>query len=123
MQPMAAALGAGDLAAAVEFVALVPPRPAAPTISGDAEAGETLYATCAACHGANGEGVQSLDAPPLAGQSDWYLLRQLQNYRSGARGAAAGDIPGAQMSAAMSVLADTDDLRNVLAYINTLSQR
>ena len=30
---------------------------------------------CAACHGAHGEGNATLEAPALAGQSDWYLVR------------------------------------------------
>src|SRR5262249_23197935 len=33
-----------------------------------------------------GRGIESLAAPPLAGRESWYLLRQLHNFKSGARG-------------------------------------
>lgn len=123
MQPMAAALDAAGIAAAVEFVASVPVRPAAATVDGDVKAGEMLFATCAACHGDQGGGMQSLTAPVLAGQNDWYLLRQLKNYRSGIRGAREGDAPAAQMMAAMAVVNGDEDLRHLVAYINTLVKR
>ena len=41
--------------------------------AGDPAKGQALYATCASCHGANGEGNQALNAPAIAGQQDWYL--------------------------------------------------
>lgn len=37
-----------------------------------AEQGKAIYPQCQACHGANGEGVASVNAPPLAG-SQWVL--------------------------------------------------
>ena len=37
---------------------------------------------CAACHGAKGEGNQTLQAPALAARSDWYLVTQLANYQT-----------------------------------------
>jgi len=123
MQPMAAALDAAGIAAAVDFTASVPARAATPTIDGDVKAGEMLFATCAACHGEQGGGMQSLTAPVLAGQNDWYLLRQLKNYRSGIRGAREGDAPAAQMMAAMAVVNGDEDLRHLVAYINTLATR
>ena len=89
-------------------------------ITGDPARGKTLYATCAACHGQQGEGQQSLAAPALAGLDDWYLARQLQNYRSGRRGNVTGDTPGQQMRAAAAVLTDDQSVRNVAAYIATL---
>jgi len=80
MRPMAQTLA--DDAAVANVVAyigsLTAPAPET-TVKGDAAAGKTAYATCAACHGANGEGNQALNAPKLSGQHDWYLARQLQN--------------------------------------------
>ena len=52
-------------------------RPAA-----DAAAGQATYAVCTACHGAQGEGNQALNAPKLAGQPSWYLARQLHNFQA-----------------------------------------
>ena len=47
---------------------------------GSAEAGRTKAATCGACHGADGNSVTP-EWPSLAGQSEAYIVRQLQAYR------------------------------------------
>ena len=44
-------------------------------------AGQAQYAVCAACHGAQGEGNQALNSPKLAGQSPWYIERQLKYFK------------------------------------------
>ena len=121
MQPMAAALDDESIKAALAFVDRVPERSAATTVNGDAQRGGKLYTGCATCHGARGEGNRSLDAPRLAGQSDWYLVRQLENYRSGARGAAADDILGALMRASTTTLVDAQAIDHVVSYINSLT--
>src|SRR5690606_24113262 len=48
------------------------------TVTGNAQRGAEHYVTCVACHGADGKGNRDLEAPPLAGQADWYLLKQLE---------------------------------------------
>ncbi|MBV7300404.1 c-type cytochrome [Enterovibrio paralichthyis] len=50
---------------------------------GDAEAGKAKSATCAACHGADGNSVIPAN-PVLAGQHEKYLLKQLQEFKLGA---------------------------------------
>lgn len=87
---------------------------------GDAAAGQTLYATCAACHGQQGEGNPALNAPKLAGQSAWYLKRQLKAYQQGLRGTHENDVYGQQMAAMAATLADDTAIDNVVAHINTL---
>ncbi|HEY8520405.1 MAG TPA: c-type cytochrome [Gammaproteobacteria bacterium] len=87
---------------------------------GDAAAGAASYAVCAACHGAQGEGNQQLNAPKLAGQADWYLRRQLRNYQRGIRGSQPGDLFGPQMAPMAQTVAAEPVLENVLAYIATL---
>ena len=57
---------------------------------------------------------------PLAGMTDWYMVRQLQNFKSGVRGAHPEDQLGYQMTAMVSALADDDAINDVVAYINTL---
>jgi cytochrome c oxidase subunit 2 len=101
------------------FASLTPPAPPE-TVSGDVEHGKQLYAVCAACHGADGRGNESLNAPALKDQHDWYLVRQLENYRSGLRGAHADDAYGAQMLPIVKSLAGEQDVIDVVAYINTL---
>ena len=119
MQPMAAVLDDAGIAQASRLVELVPQQAAPATIAGDAERGAALYRSCAACHGESGLGNRGFNAPRLAGQSDWYLVRQLQNYRTGVRGA-RGDLSSIQMRASTGVLADDQAIIDVVAYINTL---
>jgi len=87
----------------------------------DAAAGKAAYSVCATCHAPNGGGNQSLNAPRIAGQYDWYLKRQLQAFKDGVRGAAAGDIYGAQMRPMAMTLANDFAIDNVVAYIGTLT--
>ena len=119
MQPMAALLDEVGIAAAARLVDAVPKRAAPATVAGDAERGAALYRTCTVCHGVQAEGNLALNAPRLAGQSDWYLVSQLQNYKAGIRGV-HGDIWGAQMRASTGALADNAAIVDVVAYINTL---
>lgn len=123
MQPQAAALDSDSIERVVAFVTSVPVRPETieHTVTGDANRGETLYATCAACHGPAGQGSKVLNAPRLTGQSDWYLVRQLEKYAAGARGYAPEDTAGQQMRAATAALPDRAAFQDVVAYINTLS--
>ncbi len=51
----------------------------------DRARGETLFATCAACHGADGMGQRDGAVPVIAGQHREVLLRQLVDYRQGRR--------------------------------------
>ena len=119
MQPMAAVLDEVGIVLAARLVEAVPELPAPATVAGNVQRGAALYRTCTVCHGGRAEGNEALNAPRLAGQSDWYLVSQLQNYRAGIRGA-HGDIPGAQMRASTGVLADDTAVVDVVAYINTL---
>ena len=90
------------------------------TVTGNVGRGERLYATCASCHGRQGEGIWALNAPRLADMSDWYLVRQLQNFQHGIRGATAGDHYGWQMATMADSLKDERSINDVVAYINTL---
>ena len=122
MQPMAAKLSDESIAELVAWVGSWEYVPTPVTLEGDAEAGRALYASCSSCHGANGEGSPTLGAPALAGQNDWYLVTQLQNFKAGYRGSAPGDTYGAQMIPMAASLADDTAIRNVVSYINTLGR-
>ncbi|MBM0104157.1 c-type cytochrome [Steroidobacter sp. S1-65] len=89
---------------------------------GDAEAGKALFTACTACHGAQGEGNRELNAPKLSGQSDWYLVRQLQSFKGGVRGAHEQDTYAKQMIPFATMLADDTAIKNVVAYIKTLPE-
>ena len=47
--------------------------------------GSELYKACIRCHGETGEGKESEKAPQIAGQYNWYLLKALSDFKSGAR--------------------------------------
>jgi cytochrome c oxidase subunit 2 len=120
MAPMAATL-ADDAAIAnvVAYIATLPDARVAPTVQGNADAGRQRYVTCAACHGADGRGNSATNAPRLQGMSDWYMARQLANFRDGVRGTHPQDISGAQMALVAGMLADDAAVRDVIAYLNT----
>jgi cytochrome c oxidase subunit 2 len=121
MAPMAATL-ADDAAIAnvAAYITKLPDAPAAPTLRGNADRGRQRFATCAACHGADGRGIAATNAPRLKGMSDWYLATQLKNFRDGVRGAHAQDPYGAQMGLMSAMLADDATISDLVAYINTL---
>jgi len=125
MQPMALGLDEADIKNVAAYVASLP-KPndtqSKAKVKGDAEKGKQLYQTCVTCHGADGAGNDTLGAPRLAGQEDWYLLGQLQNYKKGARGAQAGDTFGSQMRAMATTLPDKQSEKDVIAYIYSLSE-
>ncbi len=90
------------------------------TITGDADAGKKTWTLCMQCHGGRGHGSSMYDTPRLAGQHDWYLVKQLEAFTSGHRGTDASDVYGNNMQQAVEVITDKQTIRNVVAYINTL---
>ncbi len=86
----------------------------------DAVHGAEDYKLCASCHGFKGEGNQLVNAPALAGQADWYLIRQIRNFRDGIRGTAEGDTHGKAMGQMAQGLASDDKVADIVAYIKTL---
>lgn len=78
---------------------------------------KALYQTCAACHGAQGEGNRALAAPALAGQFDWYTSRQLESFKNNIRGFAPKDSHGQQMKAFATTLDFDKDVPALVDYI------
>jgi len=75
--------------------------------AGDATAGKSKSATCAACHGGDGNSANPI-WPKIAGQHAKYMVKQLQNFKSGKR-----DNPTmAGMTAALS----EQDMQDLAAY-------
>lgn len=121
MAPMAMMLAdEAAMANVAAYIASLPNSQPVATVQGDANAGKALYGACGACHGADGKGNQAMNAPTLSGQSDFYLVTQLKNFKSGARGTHAKDMFGMQMAPMAKMLADDAAINNVVAYINTL---
>lgn len=74
---------------------------------GDAAAGQGKTAMCAGCHGADGNSMVS-NFPKLAGQGEKYLIKQLQDIKSGKR-------PVAEMTGMLNAFSD-QDLADISAY-------
>lgn len=74
---------------------------------GDADAGQAKSALCGSCHGADGNSAIAIN-PKLAGQNAKYLVKQLQDFKSGAR-------PGQTMAAMVGNLSD-QDMEDLAAY-------
>lgn len=110
----------GDVESVAEYVASLPRVAQELTLDGGSpEAGRNAYQTCIACHGAQGEGNQTVNGPPLVGQADWYMLSQLHKFRKGWRGTDPADISGATMRPNALIL-DDQAMLDVIAYIQTL---
>lgn len=124
MRPMSQQMmDTGEVKAVSAYVATMAPKKTAPTVQGgDAAAGAAAYGVCLACHGPDGKGNQQLNAPPIAGQHDWYLVSQLKKFKSGIRGTNPKDITGGQMRPMSMTLADEQAMKNVVAHINTLAK-
>ena len=92
--------------AAISSIGVVGPVHAA----GDVQAGKVLSAACAACHGANGQGMAQY--PALAGKKADQLIQALRDFKSGKR-------DNVFMKGMASSLSD-QDIENVAAYYASL---
>ncbi len=121
MRPMAMVLtGDQDIEDVVAYITSLDMPDPPQTIEGDVELGRQAYVTCIPCHGEFGQGAQALDAPRLSNQHDWYIVRQLKNFRAGIRGSHQNDIYGAQMRIMSQMLETEERVLAVAAYIATL---
>ncbi|KJV05591.1 c-type cytochrome [Methylocucumis oryzae] len=109
MQAIAAQLNEQNIAELAGYYAGL-----APVSSGAdpalAKAGEGKAAMCLGCHGSRAQGNNQI--PRLAGQAPGYLIKQLQNFKSGFR-------QGGPMQAISSSLSD-QDMAEISAYLGSL---
>lgn len=80
--------------------------------AGDITKGKKTAAVCAGCHGADGIGI-SQEFPNLAGQKEFYLIKQLTAFKSGSRS-------NPSMKAITASL-NANEIDNVAAYFSSLS--
>ncbi len=83
--------------------------------------GKQHYTGCISCHGIDGQGIEAMNAPQLAGLSRWYLQRQLGYFKQNIRGQNSTDIYGQQMSAMSALLIDDKAVEDVSAYLSSLA--
>jgi len=92
LRDLAGRLTATELRNVVAYYASQPPIPAASMTSAQQasllEKGKALAATCAKCHGEDGNS-KAPGTPSLAGQQPHYLVTAIQEYHRGDRGTAA----------------------------------
>lgn len=110
----------GAIRNVVAYINSLPDERPSPTLAGNLDKGRSLYTTCAACHGTAGQGIWSTKAPRLAHMSDWYLARQLHNFRKGIRGEHSQDFSGEQMTLMAQILTDEQAVNDLLAYVGSL---
>lgn len=84
--------------------------------SPDAEAGERLFATCAACHGPDGGGRAESWVPRIGGERFTIIVRQLIDYRHGKRWDER-----MQANSAEHRLTDLQAVADVAAWVSRLS--
>jgi len=77
---------------------------------GNASIGKGKAAACAACHGADGNSPSDM-FPKLAGQGEAYLVKQLQDFKSGARNNA--------IMAPMVATLSEEDMADLAAYFSS----
>ena len=92
---------------AAAFLGLIPNLLLA---QGDAAAGQAKSALCGSCHGVDGNSPLAMN-PKLAGQSARYMVKQLQDFKSGARA-------GATMAAMVLSLSD-QDMEDIAAWYSS----
>ncbi|MCC5452411.1 c-type cytochrome [Rheinheimera sp. UJ51] len=84
---------------------------------GDAEAGKAKSATCAACHGPDGNSVVTI-YPKLAGQHAEYLYKQLTDYKLGMTTGGKEGRANAIMYGMVAALSD-QDMQDLAAYFSS----
>ncbi len=121
MRPMARTLVSDeDVVAVSDYIESLPHYPAKKTVKGDAAKGKVAYNNCVACHGANAEGNKLMKGPALVRLPDWYIVSQLEKFKTGLRGTHHKDITGMQMRPAAQQL--NAEMRNDIAvYIGSLN--
>lgn len=78
----------------------------------DAAKGKVLFATCIQCHGEAGMGNPEKKAPRISGQHDWYVVKQITEFKSGVR-------KNPDMLPYIGKLTE-QDIKDLAAYIVTL---
>ncbi len=132
MMPMASGLSAQDINDVAVFYEAQTPQ----GLEGDPsywKAGETLYRrgdrarnipACVACHGPGGRGNLAAGYPALRAQQSVYVVKQLNDYASGARYSGAKNPAQPSRNGAMMLTIakrlTPEDMRDVASYVQGL---
>lgn len=80
----------------------------------------TVFESCAACHGDDGQGKREVGAPNIAGLPSWYIQNQLRKFQIGHRAYVPEDTLGQRMAAATALLTRAGDMAVVADYVERL---
>ena len=123
MSANAKVLSDGDIEKLATELSALSPLKNASTVAGSPHEGKEKFVTCQACHGADLKGNVQLNAPPLIGLQDWYIVNQLKKFQKSIRASSPETDPiGFTMNAFSNMLANESEIRNVAAYIVSVSK-
>jgi len=112
-----------DMADVVAYIKTFPTTLVTPTLKGDIAKGKnTFESVCIECHGPKAHGIKEKQSPSLLGLTDWYIVTQINNVQSGARGYAPNDLVVHEKKKKIAKLTDKQDIVNVALYILTLQE-
>lgn len=83
------------------------------SLAANAENGKKIYKTCIQCHGADGMGMQSQQAPAIKGQHEWYIISSIKAFKEGK------DRKNPKMLPFIAGLSDSD-IEDVALYVSTM---
>lgn len=123
MKAIALSLKEDELPVLAGYVSELPVQHVVATVQGDLNRGRMLYKEgCIDCHRYNASGEETFFSPPLTGLPDWYLKRQIENFRSGLRGALPEDERGQKMMLECQRLMGSNDAADLVVYIRSLAE-
>jgi len=89
----------------------------------DATIGQELYEQhCASCHGEDAAGETVPGSPALKGFDSSYLVRQLENFKTGVRGTHEEDIQGQLMAASLVPLESYQSFADIAEFVISLPE-
>lgn len=93
----------------------------ATAVEGDVEAGKAKSATCAACHGPDGNSPTDM-YPKIAGQHAGYLYKQLKEFKQGAASGGKEGRNNAVMAGMVAALSD-QDMKDLAVYFSAQTMK
>lgn len=121
MRPMARTITQDDIIQVAAYVSKLTPYSPMASVGGDAEKGKAYFGVCIACHGTKAEGNPAVHAPPLKLSNDWYLVRQLVNFKSQIRAYDGTKDPiGISMRGMAGTLPNEQAMKDVITYAQSL---
>ncbi|MEM0896344.1 MAG: c-type cytochrome [Verrucomicrobiota bacterium] len=121
MHAIASTLDAEAVQQLAAYIDQLPIIPTKNTRGGDPKLGEEVYADiCMECHRFNGRGEPYFRSAQLIGLPDWYIVRQLKNFRDGVRGSDVEDEEGQKMHR-VTMRMDDKTIDSLAAHIAVLA--